>query len=294
MIKNLNFSCKIITLSCIINMGQIAQASDKPITPPTVKEVTDIGYFEGLGKDSTKHKLDLFLPPNAANAPVFFFVHGGAWVQGDKNFFGIYSAIGRLAAQNGMIGVVISYRLTPKVRHPSHAEDVARAIAWTTKNIKNYGGDPERIILCGHSAGGHLVSLVCCDPIYFKTEKVNPNSIKGVISISGVYEIPKIILGNVFGNDPEKKVNASPITHARRDLPPFLILCADKELPLCTSADCKKFQKALEENGNPVKFKEISPSNHMKMIFDAGKPDKQVASLILQFTKQVLEQTPAP
>jgi len=275
-------------------MGQIAQASDKSTASQTIRKVTDIAYFEGVGKDSAKHKLDLFLPPNPENAPVFFFVHGGAWVQGDKNFFGIYSAIGRLAAQNGMIGVVISYRLTPKVRHPSHAEDVARAIAWTTKNIKNYGGDPERIILCGHSAGGHLVSLVCCDPIYFKAEKVNPSSIKGVISISGVYEIPKIILSNVFGNDPENKVKASPISHARKDLPPFLILCADKELPLCTSADCKKFQKALEENGNPVKFQEISPSNHMKMIFDAGKPEKQVANLILQFCKQILKQTPTP
>ncbi len=294
MTKLLTFTYKLIALGCIINISQIAQASDKSSSPLSIRELTDIGYFEGVGKDTAKHKLDLFLPPNPENAPVFFFVHGGAWVQGDKNFFGIYSAIGRLAAQNGMIGVVISYRLTPKVKHPSHAEDVARAIAWTTKNIKKYGGDPERIILCGHSAGGHLVSLVSCDPNYLKTEKVNPSSIKGVISISGVYEIPKILLGNVFGNDPEKKIKASPITHVRKDLPPFLILCADKELPLCTSADCKKFQKALEENGNPVKFHEISPSNHMKMVFDAGKPEKQVATLILQFARQVLKPTPTP
>ncbi|NBY02214.1 MAG: alpha/beta hydrolase [Planctomycetes bacterium] len=294
MTKLLTFTYKLIALSCIINISQIAQASDKSSSPLSIRELTDIGYFEGVGNDTAKHKLDLFLPPNPENAPVFFFVHGGAWVQGDKNFFGIYSAIGRLAAQNGMIGVVISYRLTPKVKHPSHAEDVARAIAWTTKNIKKYGGDPERIILCGHSAGGHLVSLVSCDPNYLKTEKVNPSSIKGVISISGVYEIPKILLGNVFGNDPEKKIKASPITHVRKDLPPFLILCADKELPLCTSADCKKFQKALEENGNPVKFHEISPSNHMKMVFDAGKPEKQVATLILQFARQVLKPTPTP
>ena len=273
----------------MISMGQIAHANEKSTSPQTIRQVKDIAYFEGVGKDSAKHKLDLFLPPNPENAPVFFFVHGGAWVQGDKNFLGIYSAIGKLAAQNGMIGVVISYRLTPKVRHPSHAEDVARAIAWTAKNIKNYGGDPEKIILCGHSAGGHLVSLVCCDPSYLKAEKVNPSSIKGVISISGVYEIPKLILSNVFGNDPENKFQASPITHVRKDLPPFLILCADKELPLCTSVDCKKFQKALEENGNPVKFQEIASSNHMKMIFDAGKPEKQVANLILQFSNQVLK-----
>ena len=192
-----------ITIIAIINLEtqapQFAQAEEKSFPPAPVKEVLDIGYFEGKDKDSSKHKLDIYLPSKPQNAPVFFFVHGGAWVQGDKNFLGIYSAIGRLAAQNGMIGVVISYRLTPKVKHPSHAEDVARAISWTTKNIKNYGGDPERIILCGHSAGGHLVSLVSCDQTYFKKEDINPNSIKGVISISGVYEIPQLLLGNVLG-----------------------------------------------------------------------------------------------
>jgi len=255
----------------------------------SLKEIKDIGYYEGDGKDPAKHKLDLFLPQNPHNAPVFFFVHGGAWVQGDKNFFGIYSAMGRLAAQNGMIGVVISYRLSPKVRHPSHAEDVARAISWTTKNIKKYGGDPEKIILCGHSAGGHLVSLIACDQTYLKSEKVDPSCIRGVISISGVYEIPKLLLNNVFGNNPVNKINASPITHIKKQLPPFLLLCADKELPLCTSNDCKKFQDALEQAGINVKFKEIPLNNHMKMIFDASKPDTKVGAAVLQFTNTVLK-----
>ena len=73
-----------------MNMGQITQASEKNPEPKAIREVTNIGYYEGTGKDPAKHKLDLFLPPNPENAPVFFFVHGGAWVQGDKNFFGIY------------------------------------------------------------------------------------------------------------------------------------------------------------------------------------------------------------
>ncbi len=283
-----------IAIIAIINLEtqvpQFAQAEEKSFPPAPIKEILDIGYFEGKDKDSSKHKLDIYLPSKPQNAPVFFFVHGGAWVQGDKNFLGIYSAIGRLAAQNGMIGVVISYRLTPKVKHPSHAEDVARAISWTTKNIKNYGGDPERIILCGHSAGGHLVSLVSCDQTYFKKEDINPNSIKGVISISGVYEIPQLLLGNVFGKDPQNKIKASPITHVRKELPPFLLLCADKELPLCTKTDCQKFQKALIDNGNSVIFEEISSNNHMKMVFDAGNPTRKVANLILQFCKQVATQ----
>lgn len=277
-----------MALVCLLLLGPLGTAQE-PSNENPFKEKLNVGYYAGDGKDSSKHQLDLFLPQNHQNAPVFFFVHGGAWVQGDKNFLGIYSALGRLAARNGMVGVVISYRLSPKVRHPSHAEDVARALAWTTKNIKKYGGDPKKIILCGHSAGGHLVSLITCDPTYLQSEKVDPSCIKGVISISGVYEIPKLLLGNVFGNDPEKKFNASPINHVKKQLPPFLLLCADKELPLCTSSDCKKFQNALEKSGTPVKFQEIPLNNHLKMVFDASKPDTQVGSLILQFTKTVLK-----
>ncbi|NDH06043.1 hypothetical protein EBX93_08965, partial [bacterium] len=121
-------------------------------------------------------------------------------------------------------------------------------------------------------------------------EDINPNSIKGVISISGVYEIPQLLLGNVFGKDPQNKIKASPITHVRKELPPFLLLCADKELPLCTKTDCQKFQKALIDNGNIVIFEEISSNNHMKMVFDAGNPTRKVANLILQFCKQVATQ----
>jgi acetyl esterase/lipase len=114
---------------------------------------------------------------------------------GDKNFFGIYRGLGKFLARHGVVGVLINYRLSPFVRHPAHVRDVARAFAWVVRNIARYGGDPQRIVLGGHSAGGHLVSLLATDPQYLgdpdlKLTPCERAAIRGVASVSGVYRIP--------------------------------------------------------------------------------------------------------
>src|SRR5206468_3096567 len=113
-----------------------------------------------------KHRLDLYLPEGKSDAPVLFFVHGGGWTVGDKNLFGIAARLGKTLARRGIGLVSINYRLSPKVKHPEHIRDVARAFAWTHQNIGTYGGCKEEIFLCGHSAGGHLVALLSTDTQY--------------------------------------------------------------------------------------------------------------------------------
>src|SRR5207249_1315469 len=161
------------------------------------------------------------------------FVHGGAWQTGDRNYLGVYQSLGRFYARHGVGTVVISYRLSPQVKHPAHVQDVARAFAWTHKNIGKYGGRPDQVFACGHSAGAHLVSLLAADETYLKAEGLDAKAIRGVIPISGVYRIPDGYLGNVFGRDAEVRKLAGPIAHARPNLPPFLVLYADKDYPVC-------------------------------------------------------------
>src|SRR3954447_11650612 len=150
-----------------------AESAKSEAPPPAAKTfevevVADIDYYQGADADPIKHKLDLFLPKGHKDFPVLFFVHGGAWRQGDKNFFGFYSSLGKFYARRGIGTVVTNYRLSPKVTHPEHIKDVARAFAWTSKNISKYGGNPTALFLCGHSAGGHLVSLLATDRNYLK------------------------------------------------------------------------------------------------------------------------------
>lgn len=160
-----------------------------------VRETLDVRYNSGW---NTRHKLDIFAPANLKSSekrPVVLFVHGGTWMIGDKNFFGIYREVGRCLARNGMVGVLINYRLSPLVKHPEHVRDVARAFAWVRSNIRGHGGDPNNLFLAGHSAGAHLVSLLATDEEYLKDPKLeleerDRKALKGVVSISGVYRIP--------------------------------------------------------------------------------------------------------
>ncbi len=143
-----------------------------------VESKRDITYFDGEAADRNKHKLDLYLPKGKKDFPVVMFVHGGAWVFGDRNFFGVYEALGKMFARHGVGAAVISYRLSPGVQHPEHVKDVARAFAWTHKHIADYGGRADELFVCGHSAGGHLISLLATDESYLKAEGLSLRDVR--------------------------------------------------------------------------------------------------------------------
>jgi acetyl esterase/lipase len=160
----------------------------------TVVELRDVAYRDGPKAVSYRNRLDLFYPKGTKGYPVVVLVHGGGWTLGDNRCCGLYSSVGQFLASQGIGVVMPNYRLSPAVQHPEHVKDVARAVAWTRAHIAEHGGDPERLFLMGHSAGGHLVSLLATDASYLKAEGIKPGDVKGVIAVSGVYEIPP---GNV-------------------------------------------------------------------------------------------------
>ncbi len=181
---------------------------DQSVTP-----VLNLAYVDNA---DAKQKLDLYLPKDKTKFPLFVFIHGGSWASGDR---GLYGPIGVMLAKRG-IGVAIpSYRLMPKNPHPSQVEDVAAAFAWVVKNAKQYGADESRIFLGGHSAGGHLSSLIALDPSLLAKHGVDPAAIKGVAALSGVYDVSLLA---PFGS-PEDRRKASPMQYVRRDAPPFLV-----------------------------------------------------------------------
>lgn len=143
-----------------------------------VDVVRDIAYG-----DDPLQKLDVFSPQAKSSRPrpVLLFVHGGGFVRGDKKTTDNMLVWG---AWNGMVGVDINYRLAPKDAWPAGAEDLKAAIAWTRANIARYGGDPNRIIIWGHSAGAnHVADYVG------HTELQGPEAkgVKGAIIMSAFY-----------------------------------------------------------------------------------------------------------
>lgn len=188
-----------------------------------VSAIRDLTYTAGADEDAGKHKLDVYRPASAGTRPVLFFIHGGSWRNGDRKQ---YPALANRFAKEGYVVVVPSYRLSPKHKHPAHLEDAAAALAWTFKNIEQYGGDPQRIYVAGQSAGGHLAASLGLNPQWLAPHGLKPSDIKGVMALSGVYDLTgalEVRAPAVFGDQPEILKQASPIEYVTADAPPFLI-----------------------------------------------------------------------
>jgi acetyl esterase/lipase len=279
-----------LLLGLLVVCGQVCPLqAQETASPPAIRIVPNLAYVDGEKAHPVKHRLDLYLPPGKTCFPVLFFVHGGAWVHGDKDFLGLYSGMGKAFAKQGVGTVVINYRLTPEVKHPEHARDVAKAFRWTCDHIGEYGGDTERIVLCGHSAGGHLVSLLACNTDLQKEAGIDPKRIKCVVPLSGVHRVRKGFLPPVFPAE-SFGLNPSPVDLVRRGLPPFLLVYANADLPTCGKSECESFAGELKKCGVPVENIELA-GTHVTTLLKAWQPTSPVMKAIL---KALHEPNPAP
>ena len=300
-----------------------------PDAPPDacgVEKVFDVCYHPGPDA-GPRHHLDLYLPRGPSDFPVAMLVHGGGWQLGDKNSCGLYASVGEFLARNGIAAVLPNYRLSPKVKHPDHVKDIARAFAWTRDHLARHGGRVDRLFLIGHSAGGHLVSLLTTDPAYLAAHRLSDSAIAGVVSVSGVYciapgkcsghlggstadafrldqvfpfkapssegcSLPRWPLPGLplqvdpyspaFGDDPKVRRNASPIFHARRGLPPFLIVHAEDELPTLAEM-ARDFHLALTARGVESELRCAARRNHSSAYLHAVSADDPVGAAMLAF-----------
>ena len=203
----------------------------------------DIAY---VGDGDPMHRLDVYQPHGAGGTPVVFFVHGGAWIQGDKNIY--FELANTFAGFYGLTTVVVNYRLSAPggaAQHPDHMHDVAAAFAWVVEHIAAHGGDPTRIFAFGQSAGGHLVSLLATDPQYLAAHGLSTSALAGVVTMSGTYDLIdmvdflrnplsltpadlaayNVLLTSVFGGTSKPTLDAvSPQVQASSTEPPLLVI----------------------------------------------------------------------
>lgn len=266
-------------LFCLLLSPPGVRAEDaKKTTPAAVKTIKDVAYDQGKDADAERHKLDLYLPANKG-FPVLVYIHGGGWSKGDRKSF---EKQGQMLAAHGIGVASVGYRLSPQVKHPVHAQDVAKAFAYVYKNIGKYGGKTDQLFIAGHSAGGHLAALIATDEKYLKAEGLSLKDIKGAIPISGVYTIRANPKSTTFPTDEEGSRQASPQTHVKAGLPPFLVLYAEK--------DGKDFDKMAEnfckairaEKGEATCLK-INDRTHGSIMTSMASADDPAAQAVLQF-----------
>jgi acetyl esterase/lipase len=187
--------------------------------------------------DGPRRTLDVYAPDRrSVRAPVVVFFYGGGWSNGAKED---YSFAGDAFAAQGFVTVTPDYRVYPEARFPDFVEDAAAALRWVSDNIARYGGDPERIVLVGHSAGAHIAMLATLDPRYAEAAGFDRGAIRGVVGLAGPYGFENFdmpLLHNVFGAvaDP---ATTMPMNYARRRAPPILLLHGDRDarVPLISS-----------------------------------------------------------
>jgi acetyl esterase/lipase len=252
-----------------------------------------------------RQTLDVYAPSGARGLPVVFWIHGGGWQVGDKSE--VQAKPGAFA-EKGFVFVSTNYRMLPEVDMGGIIRDVAKAIRWVHDHIAEYGGDPDRLLVMGHSAGAQLAALVSIDDRYLKAEGLSLSIIKGCVPVDGdTYDVPAIIETaearcrahgfplptnghrQKFGNDPAKHRDFSAVTHVARDkgIPPFLILHVAEHPD--TGAQARRLAGALEAAGVPVTVHGARESTHNKLNADIGRPDDPGTKALVEFLGEALK-----
>lgn len=241
------------------------------------KRTKNIAYIPAnspVKSDPERHLLDVYAPNKTPKEglPVVVFIHGGNWDSGSKN---IYWFIGRRLAKQGVVAVIINYRLSPNVMVPAMADDCARAVQWTSQHISEYGGDPNRIFVMGHSAGGGLAALLATDDALFSKLGLPKNPVKGAIlnDPAGInmydyllemkYPDDRKYLVS-FGKDPAVWKAMSPLFKVRAGLPPMLLYTGERTYPSII-AGTQAFRDKLQAAGVKHIYRELPRKKHVGM-----------------------------
>ena len=249
-----------------------------------------------------RHMLDVYTPAGAKNLPVVFWIHGGGWQAGDKSDV-LHKP--QMFMDRGFVFVSTNYRLLPHVEMQTIFQDVAKSLKWVHDHIAEYGGDPKRILVGGHSAGAQLAALICIDDRYLKAEGLSLGIIKGCIPVDGdTYDVPAIIetaetrrrvhgqpqakFGHreKFGNDPEKHRDYSAVTHVAKDkgIPPFLILYVAEQPD--TTAQAQRLGAVLQEAGIKATLFGGRDTTHVRLNNNLGAPEDAATKALLQFVEE--------
>lgn len=243
--------------------------------------------------DQSRHKLDLYLPKASASQmsaklPVVIFFYGGSWDSGDKKD---YKFVGEALSSQGYVTVIPDYRVYPEVGYPTFLEDAAKAVAWVRQHIDAYGGDANRIVLGGHSAGAYIAVMLSLNSTYLQQAGLQASDIAGTFGLAGPYDflpLRSARLKTIFGDD-EQQQAAQPIRYASADSPPMLLLVGEKDGTV-SPGNSRRLAEKLKRSGARVQLQQFETFGHVDMVAKLAKPlrgDGLLLNSIVRFVSQV-------
>lgn len=243
------------------------------------------------GEDA-RNLLDIFAPEAKSAAPraVFMFVHGGAFIRGDRRGAPgspFYDNVMLWAVRNGMIGVNLTYRLAPAHKWPAGAQDVGQAVRWVHDHIAAAGGDPTRVFLMGHSAGAIHVATYVAQPQF---QQVPRAGVAGALILSALYNFTPALMstdgGNkvYLGDDPDRWAERSPFYGLLGTRVPLWIGYAELDPPAFV-AQAEEMDGLLCHLGRCPALSRFAGHSHMSEIYSVNSDDHQVGDAMLAFVK---------
>jgi arylformamidase len=216
------------------------------------------------------HRLDVYAPDGARNLPVLLFFHGGAWINGH---LGWLRFMAEPTLRNGAILVAGTYRLAPRRKWPAQIEDVTAAVRFVSEHVRDWGGDPDRLVIGGHSAGGQLTSLVALQGAAPPLAACFPVSCPFSLEHGDVplESEPGRVYKYLF-EPREQDREASPIHLAERAAIPFDILWGDRDLDYVIRTSAEMVAR-LQRNGTPVTHEVLPNASHFDAHIALGRAD---------------------
>jgi arylformamidase len=257
----------------------------------------DLPYASG--SSDPKQQLDLYLPAGAMRGfPIVVFVHGGYWSALDRRWLepllGTYGNVGVAFARHGVAAAVIGYRQYPNIQSGEDSlDDIATAVRFVHASCPSWGCGP--LFVVGHSAGGHLVSLLGMDPRIFRRNGVDPAAIAGFVSIDGIFDLEASLssftheqaatMRKLFGPSDATLAVHSSISYVRHDQPRLLFLDSTNDEKVCRDA-FRDMRARAAAVGSPAQFVELPGLGHNEAVVRIGMDDDPVLPSLLAFIGQ--------
>lgn len=223
----------------------------------------DVVARDQVFRDGPRGRLDLYAPRRRGGEPlpIIVFFYGGSWNSGTKDG---YAFAGRALAARGFLVAIPDYRLVPQVRFPAFLEDGAAAVRWVRAHAGRYGGDPDRIVLAGHSAGAYNAAMLSLDPRWLGPDRP---AIRGFAGLAGPYDfLPFDTPASraAFGEAPDPPAT-QPVRFASPGDPPALLLVAGKD-DLVRPRNAISLAAALRGAGVPVEVRTYDKIGHIGIL----------------------------
>ena len=278
-----------------------AWAADAPA--PLAPTKADVPY---AGTTDFRQTLNVYVPASkpAKPAPVIFWIHGGGWQGGEKTNVQLKP---KFFTDLGYVFISTNHRYVKAVPMSEIFADLAKSLRWTHEHAAEFGGDPARIVIMGHSSGAQLAAYLAIDERPLKAEGLSLKMFKGCVPVDAdTFDIPAVIAlatanrkaagkpepkyghREIFGGQPERWTDYSAVTHvaAGKGIPPFLILY-DAAAAL-TPDQAKRLASALTSKGIPARAFGAQNTNHGKINTDLGLPNDPSTAELLAFLKSIL------